>query len=257
MIIKKIILFVIAIFCSYAIQAQDIVVYYQQKINLGQVEVSNYELYTTKNQSLYFDVTKKKAASLKETQEDNLNTINIIEERQPNHIYIDLSHKALYESTYLGKNNIVIKENLYPFKWNITNESKQVDQYICTKATTKFRGRNYEAWFTEEIPIQSGPWKMHGLPGLILELYDTEHLIVIQARKITTDGLSKEQTNLINKIQKTKTVNFREHNVLFKKHAQELINQMATKMPEGFPPMKISENCEDCQNLEMYEDWEE
>jgi len=246
----------IVLFIGNIINAQEFVVQYQQVINLGEPEIAHYELYITKDQSLYFDVTQKNAAALKETQEHNFTTITISEERQPNNIYIDFSIRALYESTYLGKNNVVIEENLYPFDWNITGETKQIADYICTKATTRFRGRDYEVWFTEEIATQAGPWKMHGLPGLILELYDTEHLIVIHAKKISTQSLGKEQAGLINKIQKTKTISFREYDKLFKKHAQELINQMMTKMPEGFPPMKIDENCEDCQSLEIYEEWE-
>src|SRR5690554_8053147 len=97
---------------------------------------------------------------------------------------------------------------------------------------------------------------MHGLPGLIMELYDTDDLIVIHAKKISTQSLGKEQAALINKTQKTKTISFREYDKLIRNHAQELINQMMTKMPEAFPPMKIDENCEDCQSLEFYEEWE-
>lgn len=36
----------------------------------------------------------------------------------------------------------------------------------------KFRGRDYIAWFTEEIPVSKGPYKFNGLPGLIVLIHD-------------------------------------------------------------------------------------
>lgn len=48
-------------------------------------------------------------------------------------------------------------------------------KYTCTKAITTFRGREYVAWFTDDIPIQNGPWKFCGLPGLIVKVNDTQN----------------------------------------------------------------------------------
>lgn len=57
--------------------------------------------------------------------------------------------------------------------WVITDETKQINSYLCQKATTSYAGRNYIAWFTNSIPINEGPYKFSGLPGLIIEIHDT------------------------------------------------------------------------------------
>jgi GLPGLI family protein len=57
--------------------------------------------------------------------------------------------------------------------WKIERDTKDIMGYRCRKATCRFRGRDYEAWYAEELPIPYGPYQFRGLPGLILELSDT------------------------------------------------------------------------------------
>ncbi len=60
-------------------------------------------------------------------------------------------------------------------EWNITDETEEVLGYNCRKATTHYRGRDYEAWYTEELPLGFGPYMFRGLPGLIFKIHDVEH----------------------------------------------------------------------------------
>ena len=54
--------------------------------------------------------------------------------------------------------------------WVIVEDStKTILDYQCVMATTDYHGRKWTVWFTPEIPIQDGPWKFCGLPGLIME----------------------------------------------------------------------------------------
>lgn len=53
--------------------------------------------------------------------------------------------------------------------WSISDSIKTVLDYECIMAETDYHGRHWTAWFTLEIPINNGPWKFCGLPGLILE----------------------------------------------------------------------------------------
>ncbi|MEO7531474.1 MAG: GLPGLI family protein [Sediminibacterium sp.] len=71
-----------------------------------------------------------------------------------------------------GSNYYSIEEKIPVIDWVIIQETKVIKGFPCQKATCKFRGRNYEAWFCSQIPYSNGPWKLGGLPGLILEAYD-------------------------------------------------------------------------------------
>src|SRR5690606_31555374 len=70
------------------------------------------------------------------------------------------------------------------YTWKITTETKKIKDYTCYKATTTFRGNNFEVWFTPDIPINAGPWKWYGLPGLILEATDKDQSVVFKLEKI-------------------------------------------------------------------------
>lgn len=73
----------------------------------------------------------------------------------------------------------VIYEDTVYWDWVIMGEKKVIEGYAVTLAKTTFRGREYQAWFVEDIPIDAGPWKFHGLPGLIFEVYSTDGTVRI------------------------------------------------------------------------------
>lgn len=77
--------------------------------------------------------------------------------------------------------SVFLEEELYPQEWTIENDTCLILNYLCYKATTKFRGREYEVYFAPEIPINEGPWKLYGLPGLILEAKTTDGFFSFRA----------------------------------------------------------------------------
>ena len=72
------------------------------------------------------------------------------------------------------------KEPLNQFNWQILDSTTVITGYQCQKATTDFAGRNYEAWFSTEIPISDGPYKFNGLPGLIVSMNDSKKHYIFQ-----------------------------------------------------------------------------
>lgn len=75
--------------------------------------------------------------------------------------------------------------------WRLTDESRDILGYECRKAVCDFRGRSYEAWYTEDVPMSVGPYYFRGLPGLIVELYDTDRDYVFSLVGLeTVDGIT-------------------------------------------------------------------
>ncbi|MBH1959886.1 MAG: GLPGLI family protein [Flavobacteriia bacterium] len=56
--------------------------------------------------------------------------------------------------------------------WKINAEKQKIGEFHAQKAETEMFGRKWTAWFATEIPIQDGPYKFHGLPGLIIKIED-------------------------------------------------------------------------------------
>lgn len=66
----------------------------------------------------------------------------------------------------------IISEEAPKIDWKIAKDTANFSGISCRKATAYFKGRNWTAWYAPALPFQSGPWKLNGLPGLIIEAYD-------------------------------------------------------------------------------------
>lgn len=64
------------------------------------------------------------------------------------------------------------EEDMPSFDWELTDSVTNVLGYECHGARCRFRGREWTAFYTEDIPLSEGPWKLHGLPGLIMKASD-------------------------------------------------------------------------------------
>jgi GLPGLI family protein len=63
----------------------------------------------------------------------------------------------------------------------ISDSTATILGYQCHLAVTKFKGRTWKAWYADDIPLDNGPWKLCGLPGLILRAYDSQRQFVFNA----------------------------------------------------------------------------
>ena len=115
----------------------------------------------------YFDFYNKYSPDFKEFLLENVNTNKL---------------------SYYGKVSIdkfMYHEEVPHIDWALSDSTKEICGYLCHQATATFRGRNWIAWYCD-IPKSVGPWKLNGLPGLILaaETEDKEHTFsAISVRK--------------------------------------------------------------------------
>lgn len=143
-------------------------------------------LLVNNDESKFFNILNEQVDSMMSTLEGRMaygqmvqaamakkDVANLPIKKEP--MYVLKSRKDSLTSVYdlVGADYWFYDEPLIIQKWEISDSSKTILGYECIKATCDYRGRHWTAWFTPEIPIQDGPWKLSGLPGLILIAEDT------------------------------------------------------------------------------------
>lgn len=79
------------------------------------------------------------------------------------------SEKYAFMEDYLKGEYLAYEEPLIQ-KWDITSDTAIYSGLLSYKATCRFGGRNWVAWYAPEISVPEGPYKFYGLPGLIVKL---------------------------------------------------------------------------------------
>lgn len=102
------------------------------------------------------------------------------------YIYLDLTSNSLIARDFIVRKPFIYSDSIPKIKWSIEEKNtKKVGNYICQGATCMFYGRNYEVWFAPGIPIMAGPWKLQGLPGLIMEARSTDDEVLFRLKRFT------------------------------------------------------------------------
>lgn len=163
-------------------------------------------------QSVYLSATKRRQdsmhrAAFEEAERTNSITVNMGAWRPVTEEAVYINEQALLVNRSFRRANYLIKEPLEETAWQISTETKQLLSYTCQKASGTVKGRAYTAWFTTDIPASFGPWKLHGLPGLILEAYDNANRIRFTCTRIETDTALPEGLSLNPPADATHTTN--------------------------------------------------
>jgi GLPGLI family protein len=143
-----------------------------------------------RNASAYRSITKQQQEEMMANQISN----QVKSAADPNHLNLTITgagavtseeyyqygnDKKLYTEEKII-NFYLVEEPLPVINWKILKDTLSFGALHCQKATGHFKGRDYEAWFCTDLPFHNGPWKLNGLPGLILEASDTKKEVIFK-----------------------------------------------------------------------------
>lgn len=154
------------------------------------------------NESLYitdYETTKIiDDSNIKTALNETNNVFKIKTYFRYKYMYTNTLNQLITSVDWLSSKTVQYEETIPKLEWKLISETKIIENYVCFKAKVNFRGREFIAWYTNDIPLPYGPLKFSGLPGLIIEIYDSKKEYTIVANKILFNSQKK-----INKIPDT------------------------------------------------------
>jgi len=255
---KKTILFIAICLLSTITKAQELKtcgeVEYVQSTHFSRDFSRDFILKFNNDESIYQEtnITNKKE-DIKQTNKDDGQQLNREAPRNnlnPEFFYNDRENFHFMEVWF--DKELLVKEDSLAWRWDLKDEVRKIGAFNCQKANIKFRGREYTAWFTNEIPVPFGPWKFQGLSGLILEVYDKDKVFHIVAKKIEIEKRDKCEMKVDSlKFQEALTIK------QFLKKKKELIKEdfakLSSRLPKGYDALVYDEDCDDCrEEIELF-----
>ncbi len=238
---KLLLLLIPAFFnCQYCL-AQNYKVEYIQVVNLNNTPDTNLAVLLFNSQeSVYaYGKIENKRNKIEDTPpvDDNTKKIQIKLRDSKGFIYhSNYTTKLFTNRELLFTTPVIVIDTMFKIAWQVdTTGSKKIGDLTCKRAVGEFRGRTYEVWFSEEIPVNSGPWKLWGLPGLILEVQDFyTDAITIKLKSITQTDEIIQKPNGDEQLTQAKYVE------LFKKKLDNLAKFLKTngQKTDGFETKK-------------------
>ena len=222
---------------TYIVQINDYITkgFTYQRFYIDSLKTNNMELYRKLFRLAMTDAREKRAKGMPASEAFTSNNI-ISYGPFISTLYKDYKKEEMRVVDNIGMTQFVFSDELQPQDWEIQTDTMTILGYHSQKATCHYRGRDWIAWFTSEIPISEGPWKFYGLPGLITKVADDkEHY------SFTLTGFQEIEesidVDLSSKIEKTTRKDFIEASKKGEIQKMEMesvgLNSMANKKEIG------------------------
>ena len=90
------------------------------------------------------------------------------------HILKNYPQKGMLTYTQYEGKSFIYNEPIMKKNWILEEGDTTILGYTCKKASCTFRHRSWKVWYALDLPFSEGPWKLDGLPGMILKAEDTK-----------------------------------------------------------------------------------
>lgn len=182
---------------------------------------------TTPKGSKFYSYTSFKSDSLMrvdlEKQLKSTGSINIRTDQRKGVVRYTVAKNYLNGNidfrTRIGMDAFRVAEDR-KISWKIFPDKQKIGNWETQKATAEFAGRKWTAWFCNDIPIQDGPYKFSGLPGLIIKLEDDSLSHMYQLMAIKNLGTLEPQIYAF-EISKEIPLTLVEYKKLFLEHRKD------------------------------------
>lgn len=232
---------------------------YVEALQIGHSQGFDYNTVMTFNKEQSYYVTAKDSLEQKENFRENkiyandgsaVISVGAKVSDNGDQVVYNIKKKTIWSSLYCG-NIFYVKESALKIKWKIEKETKKIAKFTCTKATANFRGRTYAAWFTTEIPLPFGPWKLNGLPGLILEAYDSNKSVYWYFKSVDYPSKTAEKVKYLSIPSKEKILSYEDFKNIQIKQLDKISDKLKIAKKqypdvEFFPPT-LSEMFLECE----------
>lgn len=170
------------------------------------------------------------------------------------------SNNVLVNNTYKGSNRYLVEKSYPDFKtiiysaiggddykitddrkmqWKILPVTETLGIFKTQKAETTIFGRKWTDWFTTEIPVQDGPYKFHGLPGLIVKIQDKTQSHIFELKGVRKNVAA---TNTSNKfLDNPVEINQTQYKKLFWENRKDPAKSLRLMISEN-PTFKVMKN---------------
>ena len=163
--------------------------------NMALLLGKNSSVYKSYDKQLQDELFKKQVKEQLANSPDGNVRINRQNTGSPIQYYQFPAEKKLDRKESLVINSYLIEEALPIIDWKISGDTASFGGMHCQKAKAHFKGRDYTAWFCPDMPFHAGPWKLNGLPGVILEAYDAKKDVVFKFDGIEKIPAPQERTS--------------------------------------------------------------